>query len=85
MQDVQQTIRYSDLCRELKDFVQGNTTLSTVKDFLSVFWNSAHSNQKIDDETIAKVEILKIGIEAYENGDFAIDDLQQILQDLTAS
>ena len=81
MQQLHQPIRYSDLCRELKDFIQGNTSLSTVKDFLSVFWNSAHSKQKIDDDIIAKVEILNIAVEAYENGDFTIDDLQQILQD----
>lgn len=81
MHELPQTIRFSDLCRELKDFIHGNTTLSTVKDFFSVFWNSPHLNFKIDDEIIAKAEILHIAVEAYENGDFAIDDLQKILQD----
>jgi hypothetical protein len=81
MLDLPQTIRYSDLCGELKEFIQGNTTLSTVKDFFSVFWNSVHSNQKIDDEIIAKAEILNIAVEAHENGDFSIDDLRKILQD----
>ncbi|MFX1466011.1 MAG: hypothetical protein ACFFA5_06020 [Promethearchaeota archaeon] len=79
MLEYQQPIHYKDLYKEIKDFIQGNTTLSTLKDFFSVYWNSAHSNKNIDDEIIAKAEILNIAVEAYENGDFGIDDLHKIL------
>jgi len=55
------------------------TSISTVKDIFSVFWNSMHNKSETDDELIAKVEILHIVVEAYENGDFSKTDLQHAL------
>ncbi|MFX1519008.1 MAG: hypothetical protein ACFFCD_03710 [Promethearchaeota archaeon] len=80
MQDLPQTIRYPDLCRELREFIQGKSTLSTVKDFFSVFWNSVKDKHDLNDEIIAKTEILEIAVESYENEFFSIDDLRTILQ-----
>jgi hypothetical protein len=80
MEAVPKTIRYTDLCRELKEFTRGNTILSIVKDFFSVFWNAVALKQITDDELIAKAEILTIAVEAYENGDFSMDDVHQTLQ-----
>jgi hypothetical protein len=80
MQELPRTIRFPDLYRELRAFIQGNSTLSIVKDFFSVFWNSVKDTQNINDEIIAKAEILEIAVESYENEFFSIDDLRTILQ-----
>jgi hypothetical protein len=80
MQELPQTIRYPDLYRELREFIQGNSTLSIVKDFFSVFWNSVKDTQDINDEIIAKAEILEIAVESYENEFFSMNDLRTILQ-----
>ncbi len=80
MQEIAQSIRFSDLGKVVGEFIQGNTVLSTVKDFFSVFWNGVHNNSNLDDEIIAKAEILNIAVEAFENGDFTIEDLKTIVQ-----
>ena len=80
MQELPHKVQFSDLCKELRDFIQGNASLSTVKDFFSVFWNSVEDKQ-INDEIIAKTEILEIAVNSYENGYFLRDDLQKILEE----
>jgi hypothetical protein len=81
MQELHQKIQFSDLCRELREFIEGKASLSTVKDFFSVFWNSVHDKHDMNDETIAKTEILEIAVKSFENGYFVMDDLQKILEE----
>ncbi len=81
MQELPHKVQFSDLCNELRDFIQGNASLSTVKDFFSVFWNSVENKHDINDEVIAKTEILEIAVKSFEKGYFIKDDLQQILEE----
>ena len=80
MQELPHKVQFSDLCKELRDFIEGNASLSTVKDFFSVFWNSVE-DKYINDEIIAKTEILEIAVNSYENGYFVREDLQKILEE----
>jgi hypothetical protein len=81
MQELPHKVRFSDLCKELRDFIEGNASLSTVKDFFTVFWNSVEDQHDINDEVIAKTEILEIAVNSFENGYFIKDDLQKILEE----
>ena len=74
-----QPICYSELCNALQELVQDTTTISTVKDMFSVFWNYVHKKGETDDELKAKTEILHIAVEAYEQDDFSKTDLQHAI------
>jgi hypothetical protein len=81
MHELPQKVRFSDLCKELREFIEGNASLSTVKDFFSVFWNSVEDKHDMSDEIVAKTEILEIAVKSFENGYFIMDDLQKILEE----
>jgi hypothetical protein len=80
MLEMTQPICYGDLCQALQEFVQGTTSLSTIKDVFSIFWNYTYDKGETNDEIIAKAEILHIAVEAYESGDFSIVDLNTTVQ-----
>ena len=81
MQELPHKVQFSDLCKELRDFIQGNASLSTVRDFFTVFWNGVEDQHDVNDEVIAKTEILEIAVNSFENGYFIKDDLQKILEE----
>ena len=81
MQGLHQAIQFSDLCLGLREFIKGKASLSTIKDFFAVFWNGVEDKQDINDEIVAKTEILEIAIKSFEDGYFVMDDLKQILEE----
>ncbi len=71
-------MQYSELCNELNNFLREETPLSAIKDCFSLYWNEVQEKGDTD-ENIAKVEILQIAVEAYENGHFSIEDLRETI------
>ena len=71
-------MKFSDLCKELNKFIQGETPLSTIKDCFSLYWDSIYGKGE-PENNIAKVELLHIAVEAYESGHFSKEDLRKTI------
>lgn len=71
-------MQFLDLLKELNKFMQGEVSLSVIKDCFPLYWNRVYEK---DDpvNNIAKAEILQVAVSAFELGEFSKEDLREII------
>jgi hypothetical protein len=77
-------MQFSELWKELQKFADGKSSFDVVKDYFNLFWDTAHTSNELDKESIAKAESLHVALEALEVGSFSKKNFLKLVNSLTS-